>query len=170
MSAQPIPVVSPRPVTVVPPGAGEALWFLDNLVHVKTSDAQGTPVSISELRVPAGSRTPMHVHHHEDEAFYVLEGALWVFTPDAEPRLVGPGTLVHLPSGTPHALFVQEAARTLLVSGLRGFLDVVRDFGEPATQATLPVLDGPPDVQRLGAVMARHGITLVGPPPTPPGT
>ena len=41
-------------------------------------------------------------------------------------------------------------------------------MGVPAERDELPVLDGPPDLERLTAVAAAHGITFVGPPGTTP--
>ena len=40
----------------------------------------------------------------------------------------------------------------------------LREAGEPAARPELPVLDGPPDGERLGRIAAAHGITLLGPP------
>lgn len=45
---------------------------------------------------------PLHVHHADDEAWYVLEGLLRFRIGD-ETRAVGPGGAVLAPKGTPHA-------------------------------------------------------------------
>jgi mannose-6-phosphate isomerase-like protein (cupin superfamily) len=45
---------------------------------------------------------PMHVHHCDDEAWYVLEGVLR-FRIGEETFEVGPGGAVMAPKGTPHA-------------------------------------------------------------------
>jgi mannose-6-phosphate isomerase-like protein (cupin superfamily) len=45
---------------------------------------------------------PLHVHHADDEAWYVLEGALR-FRIGEEIREAGPGSAVLVPKGTPHA-------------------------------------------------------------------
>ena len=55
-----------------------------------------------------------------------------------------------------------------VVASPAGFEDFVRAFGEPAATDTLPVLDGPPDVERLARIAGEHGITFVGPPGTRP--
>jgi mannose-6-phosphate isomerase-like protein (cupin superfamily) len=44
----------------------------------------------------------LHVHHADDEAWYVLEGVLR-FRIGEELREVGPGGAVSAPKGTPHA-------------------------------------------------------------------
>ncbi len=45
---------------------------------------------------------PPHVHHADDEAWYVLEGVLRFWIGD-EIREAGPGSAVLAPKGTPHA-------------------------------------------------------------------
>jgi mannose-6-phosphate isomerase-like protein (cupin superfamily) len=60
---------------------------------------------------------PLHVHHADDEAWYVLEGALR-FRLGEETCEAGPGTAVLAPKGTPHAYGNArpgEPARYLLV-------------------------------------------------------
>lgn len=45
---------------------------------------------------------PLHVHHHDDEAWYVLKG--WLrFRIGEEMFEAGPGSAVLAPKGTPHA-------------------------------------------------------------------
>jgi mannose-6-phosphate isomerase-like protein (cupin superfamily) len=60
---------------------------------------------------------PLHVHHADDEAWYVLEGMLR-FRIDDEIREVGAHSAVMAPKGTPHAYGNArrgEPARYLLV-------------------------------------------------------
>jgi mannose-6-phosphate isomerase-like protein (cupin superfamily) len=60
---------------------------------------------------------PLHVHHADDEAWYVLEGSLR-FRIGEEILEVGPGDAVLAPKGTPHAYGNArrgEPARYLLV-------------------------------------------------------
>jgi mannose-6-phosphate isomerase-like protein (cupin superfamily) len=60
---------------------------------------------------------PLHVHHADDEAWYVLDGALR-FRIGEETVEVGPGGAVMAPKGTPHAYGNArrgEAVRYLLV-------------------------------------------------------
>jgi mannose-6-phosphate isomerase-like protein (cupin superfamily) len=45
---------------------------------------------------------PLHVHHRDDEAWYVLEGTLRFVIGDEEFE-AGPGTAVLAPRGVPHA-------------------------------------------------------------------
>jgi mannose-6-phosphate isomerase-like protein (cupin superfamily) len=144
----------------------DTYWFLDTLVRVHAdAEATGGAYGLSESVAPAGHQPPPHVHHREDEGFYVLDGELTVYTPDDEVVL-GPGRFLHAPRGIPHTIRVSSPgpARWLLTSSPAGFEEFVREFGEPAQRDELPVLDGPPDVERLVATAARHGIDILGPP------
>lgn len=144
----------------------DAIWFLDCLVR-DLSDGSA-PYAVLELTAPAGSQPPPHIHHHEDEGFFVLEGDITVFTPQGATHLA-PGGFVNGPRGVPHTYRAGEAgARMLVISAPRGFADFVRELGVPAETETLPVLDGPPDLERLVAVAARHGIEFTGAPGTVP--
>lgn len=59
---------------------------------------------------------PRHVHHADDEAFYVLEGTL-AFELDGEAVTVGAGGAVVIPRGTMHTWWNPNAepARYLIV-------------------------------------------------------
>ena len=54
---------------------GEARWWLGALAIIKATaaDTRGS-LTILEVTDPPGVKAPMHVHHREDEAFWVLEG------------------------------------------------------------------------------------------------
>ena len=58
-------------------GEGQATWFQPNLMVVKaTAESTGGVFGLVESWVPAGASPPLHVHHREDESFWVLEGHL----------------------------------------------------------------------------------------------
>ncbi len=65
-----------------------------SLVLVKSRDEGGR-------RDPPRYIAPLHVHHHDDEARYVLEGPL-TLRGRAEDVLVPSGAAVLVPRGTPH--------------------------------------------------------------------
>jgi len=57
------------------------LWFFGGLTTIK---AAGDGTMVTEQTAPRGSGSPLHVHHNEDEWFYVLEGELTIWV-DARP-------------------------------------------------------------------------------------
>jgi hypothetical protein len=53
----------------------------------------------------------------------------------------------------------------LVVNSPSGFEDFVAAAGEPAAELTLPPpAQEPPDMERVAALAAEHGIEILGPP------
>jgi hypothetical protein len=125
-------------------------------------------VAVIEHLAPQGFGSPLHVHHREDEWFYVLEGEL-TFWVGGETIDAPAGSFVYGPRDIPHTFVVaSEQARFLLVTEPAGFEGFMRAFGEPAATPTLPPPSStPPDFERLGALAAEHGMEILGPPGIP---
>src|SRR5690606_40823793 len=63
--------------TVVKDDEAPAIWFLGTLALIKGNGAEtGGTFGTVEFTHPAGFATPLHVHHNEDEAFYILDGTI----------------------------------------------------------------------------------------------
>lgn len=141
----------------------QPIWFLDTLmtVHIGGASTDGA-YALLECLAPKGHMPPPHVHEREAEGFLILEGELTVHTVDG-PQVLRPGMSLNAPAGEPHTIEVtsEEPCRWMVVSSPAGFEDFVRAFGTPAARPELPVLDGPPDVERLTAVAEEHGIRFV---------
>jgi mannose-6-phosphate isomerase-like protein (cupin superfamily) len=90
-----------RPVAVQP-GSGTKLNFL-GVTHVLTSDQTGGAYYLCEAVFGPESGSPLHIHHHEDEVIYVLEGAVDIRL-DQDTLHIPAGGTVHLPRKFPHAL------------------------------------------------------------------
>ncbi len=117
------------------------------------------------MHCPPGDQPPLHVHADEDEGFYVLSGSLTVWVGAAEPITLAPGDYALAPHGLPHTYRADDEGAVMLVSSTPGsFIPFLREAGEVAARPELPVLDGPPDAERLASIAATHGITLLGPP------
>jgi quercetin dioxygenase-like cupin family protein len=166
-------MTSDTSITLAPislgPADGEALWFLGGLTTIKASGSQtGGRVAVTEQLAPRGTGSPLHVHHREDEWFYVIEGELtfWV----AGETIVAPaGSFVYGPRDIPHTFIVSsEKARFLLVIEPAGFEDFTRALSEPAARLEIPPPPTEaPDLDRLVAVAASFGIDIIGPPGIP---
>ena len=80
--------LSPRTIAET---EGTAFWFLNSLCVVKaTTESTGGAFSMVYQIAAPGHATPYHLHHVEDEAFYVLDGE-YTFICDGVKTVVGPG-------------------------------------------------------------------------------
>jgi mannose-6-phosphate isomerase-like protein (cupin superfamily) len=147
--------------------AADALWFLDTRMTVLAGgDQTGGAFTFLEWAAPEGFGPPRHVHHHEDEGFYVLEGELAVECGDRR-WTAGPGTFVFLPRGIDHAfLVVTGPVRGLQITAPAGFERFMAELGRRAERPGLPE-PSMPDIAGLTSVSARYGYEMVGPPMAP---
>jgi len=145
-------------------------WFLGTLATIKApSVGTGGSLSVVEFLHPAGFATPTHIHHRDDEAFYVLSGAIHGFCGD-QTWEAGAGSFVWLPKGTPHGYSVDDGdpVRTLAITLPGGFDTFVAELGEPAPRHELPQAFVMPDISVVLAAAAKDGQEILGPPPGPP--
>ena len=148
---------------------GEALWFLGVLATIKAaSEMTSGRVAVIEHLAPEGAGSPLHVHHREDEWFYIIEGNLtfWVGGRTIEASA---GSFVYGPRDIPHTFTVTSPeARFLLVAEPAGFEKFVRSVAEPAPSLTLPPPPSEaPDPAALTAAAAEYGVEITGPPGIP---
>lgn len=148
---------------------GDARWFLGTLVTIKAS-SQTTDgrVAVTENLAPRGSGSPLHVHHREDEWFYVVEGEL-TFWVGGQIITAAAGSFVYGPRDIPHTFLVSsDTARFLLVTEPAGFEEFVRALSEPATELVIPPpATEPPDIEAMTRLAAEYGLEILGPPGIP---
>ena len=139
-----------------------AYWSLGELLTVvATAEQTGGAYSLMEERLPRGAEPPPHVHRREDEAFFVLEGALTVRVGD-EIFDATPGSFVFCPRDVPHLLTVTSPEVRLLTLCTPGGLEqLFVDLGEPATSRTLPPHGDEPDVERVVTLAAHYGAEVL---------
>jgi quercetin dioxygenase-like cupin family protein len=152
-------------------GEGEAYWFFGGLITIKSAgDQTAGRVAVTENLAPRGSGSPLHVHHREDEWFYVIEGEL-TFWVGGEVISAPAGSFVYGPRDVPHTFVVSsEQARYLLVLEPAGFEGFIRTLGQPAPRLEIPPPADPPGPEAMEAIMraaADHGIEIIGPPGIP---
>jgi mannose-6-phosphate isomerase-like protein (cupin superfamily) len=75
---------------------------------------------------------PLHVHHDDDEAWYVLEGLLGLVRGDE--RIEAPaGTAIAVPRGTPHSYWNAHAEQTrYLIVMTRRIATLIEALHQPA--------------------------------------
>jgi quercetin dioxygenase-like cupin family protein len=154
--------------TITTQEEGENLWFGGGLVTFKvTSEQSGGVFCLFEHSASRGKRTPLHLHHDDDETFYVIEGEFLLHI-DGVERTAGPGTVVCIPRGVPHAFLVtSEVARSLwVVTPGRAMEAFYRQAGDVASSRSLPLAEI--DIPRLRAAGEQTGaMEMLGPPPFP---
>ena len=142
---------------------GEAIWFIGSLGTIKASGAlTGNVMSLVKFDLPPGFSTPLHIHHTEDEAFYILEGTIRGITDD-QPWAAEAGSFVWLPNGTRHGFTVigDKPVRLLAITVPSGFERFVVEAGDPALERRIPP-PAPPDIERLAASAAKYGQDILG--------
>ena len=150
-----------------------SVLYMDCLFSVLAgSDDNGGRFGLIEMVAPRGREPSRHLHHTDDEGFYVLEGEATFYVGEEVYR-AGPGTFVFLPHGVPHSYtFEPEAVRMLSIiapGGLEAHFQDTR-FSEPARDLTLPTPAGEPEravLEKMADDLASYGTEVVGPPGPP---
>jgi quercetin dioxygenase-like cupin family protein len=139
--------------------AGDA-WFFGGQTWIRAaSETTRGQFGLIEQICNPGLNSPYHVHHNEDEEFYIIEGQLRFVSGDRS-WVAGPGTFAFLPRDVPHGFEVvgDEPARFLLMVTPGGFEQFVADLSEPAP--------APPDMAKVMAAAAQYGLDILGPLPS----
>ena len=144
---------------------GQSVWFLGTLMTVKaTGKETNGAYGLIEQVLPLGFATPFHVHHNEDEAFYLLEGEA-TFTCGDQAMKAYPGSYIFFPRDIPH-WFCTEGdvpARLLQFNFPAGLENFFVEAGEPARNMALPPA-GPPDVEKMASIAGIYNLEILGPP------
>ena len=145
---------------------GEARWWFGSLAVIKTTAAETAgQLTIIEITEPPGEAAPLHVHHRDDEGFWILEGDVTFEVGDT--TIEGhAGDYVFGPRDIPHRFTVgDQGCRMLFILVPGGIEDVIRATSEPALSRTLPPPPEkeptPEEIERLKAIVKDHGYELL---------
>jgi quercetin dioxygenase-like cupin family protein len=155
---------TPQPF-VVRPDDGEHVWFLATRMTIKaTAQTTAGALGVVEWRAAPGFSPPLHIHHREDEAFWLLEGAMTVLC-DGQLFEASTGSFIWLPRGRPHTFRVEgdTPVRGLLLSTPADHVGFYAEGGHPAQDDSIPQFD-PRDLPRLHGLYAKYQLEDVGPP------
>jgi quercetin dioxygenase-like cupin family protein len=123
------------------------------------TDTNGS-VAMFEFKVPVGAKVPLsHYHKDYDETIYGLEGVI-TFTVEGRAVNIAPGEACFIPRGAVHGfnnLKQVDAKALAVVTPALISPDYFRDI------ATIVNAGGPPDLDKIKAVMAKHGLIAVMP-------
>jgi mannose-6-phosphate isomerase-like protein (cupin superfamily) len=114
--------------------------------------------SICEATEPPGSAAPLHVHHAEAEAFYVLAGEIEL-TCGEQTVAARAGDFVYTPKDVPHKYVVvgEQPARVLLMFSRPGFESFFAEGGTPLDQPP----GGPPDPEEFQRLVRKYDMELL---------
>ncbi len=123
------------------------------------ADTNGS-AAMFEFKVPVGAKVPLpHYHNDYDETIYGLEGVI-TFTVEGRAVNIGPGEACFILRGAVHGFNnlkqVDAKALAVLTPALIS-PDYFREI------AAIVNAGGPPDLEKLKAVMARHGLVAIMP-------
>jgi quercetin dioxygenase-like cupin family protein len=165
MTRQPTDAPALEPVAIRQ-GDGEARWWFGALAEIKATAADtGGQMSIVEVTWHPGAEAPLHVHHRDDEGFWILEGEVTFEVGGAAIR-AGAGDYVFGPRYIPHRFTVGPGGcRMLFILVPGGIEELIRATSEPAPSRTLPPLpERPPtadEIAGLKAIVSEHGYELL---------
>jgi quercetin dioxygenase-like cupin family protein len=143
-------------------GPGDRVSFL-----VTGADSHGSCFIVEGMAAPGGGPPP-HIHHYEDESFYILEGSA-TFQAAGQTIHANAGDFIHIPRGTVHSFRNDGAvpARALVIISPAGPTGMQQFFEEsfyPTTDRSAspaPITEAL--VRRMMAAAARNGMELVKP-------
>ena len=149
--------------------SGEGLadvWWKSGRATIKAGPGEtGNAFSQLVMDEPRGSGTPLHVHHNEDETFYIVEGQVTMF---GDERIdLEAGDYFFVPRGVVHAYLVRsERARMLVTISPSGSEQLFVSLGVPVTSAEPPTDTVMPPMPELVRLFAQYGTEILGPPPS----
>lgn len=142
----------------------EALNWLGELaiIHATGNDTNGK-YCIVELYATKEGSPPWHVHHREDEGFYVIDGELTLYVGDKSYKAKN-GDYLLAPKDIPHTYTVDSPghARILMICSPAGFEDCVRAMSTPATSLVPPEPENAEtDFRKIMNIAAEYGVEFV---------
>lgn len=159
---------------VMPPGAGASIAASG--MTVKVGAEQSAPWSVFEAVVAPGFDVGAHLHEAAEELFYLLDGELdllafepltrtsghwqrWESASGAKVVRGGPGSLMYVPAGCPHAFANpgDAPARMLFLVSPAGHETYLREMGD------LLAGGGPPDQRAIAELRRRYDIQQLTP-------
>src|SRR5260221_1839640 len=127
---------------------------------LEAADTSGS-LAMFEFMVPVGARVPLpHSHKHYDETIYGVEGML-TFTVDGNTVHIGPGESCFIPRGAVHGFTNLGQTDTKALAVVTPAL-IGPDFFKES--AAIVNAGGPPDIEKLKVVLAKHGLVVAMPP------
>jgi quercetin dioxygenase-like cupin family protein len=121
---------------------------------LEAADTNGS-AAMFEFTVPVGAKVPMpHYHEHFDETIYGLAGTM-TFTVEGKAIDIAPGETCFIPRGAVHGFENLGSGHAKALAVINPALLGPIFFKEIAEIVNA---GGPPDIEKLKRVMAKHGL------------
>lgn len=114
-------------------------------------------LAMFESMVPVGTKAPApHYHKDYDETIYGLEGVL-TFTVDGKRTAISSGDTLFIPRGAVHGFDNLGNVNAKILATITPAL-----IGPEYFKDTAEIINagGPPDIEKLKAVLKKHGIEV----------
>ncbi|HVT93400.1 MAG TPA: cupin domain-containing protein [Bryobacteraceae bacterium] len=111
-----------KQVHYVPAGSGNAYRSpIDEITFLITGEQTGGAFFMAAVSVVPGGGNPPHIHHREEECFYLQEGTLTIHV-GGQTQTAAAGDFIRLPRGVAHSFqnTGQVDAKLLLVAAPAG--------------------------------------------------
>jgi|SRR6266850_175827 len=141
----------------VPPGGGKNYDWSRDHTFVKVSSADtGGAFALMEDNLKAGFALGLHLHRQHAETFYILEGNVDFYL-DGDWMTAPPGTTVHIPPGTAHAVVLPagQTGKLLMIFQPSGFDQFLNELAGLSEQELA-------DEERVGALSLKYDIVELG--------
>lgn len=144
-------------------GEGNSFWVLGDLYTFKVTGKQTNgSFTVVEQIIQPQSGPPPHVHHREDEAFYVLEGKFLFLSGDKSSIFEG-GSFVYIPKGTLHTFknIDEQPGRLMVIITPAGLEDFFYAIGTPAANLAAPPAFDPGVIEKLMQLAKDYQMEIV---------
>lgn len=147
-------------VVITSSGEGDAYWtgFL-NIIRLSGKETGGA-FSVVEERLAPGDGAPPHIHHHEDQTDYIVEGEV-EFMVGGDTIRATAGTIVHGPKGVPHAFKNVGEKQAVIHSWFHpaGFETMIAEVGDVVTDPSETPPE--PDMAKMMKLAPEYGLEML---------
>jgi quercetin dioxygenase-like cupin family protein len=150
-------------IRIIRAGEGEVSWAMGERFTFKIGPEEtGGAFTLAEVIAQPRNGPPPHLHHREDELFYVAEGDFRFVL--GEDSFRGPaGSAAYLPKGVLHTYSNtgQKPGKILVIATPSGFEEFIRSWARPAAEVgAIPPIPTQDDIDKLMAAAPAFGIEL----------
>jgi mannose-6-phosphate isomerase-like protein (cupin superfamily) len=149
---------------LIKPAQGHSLSVVGDILTFKAvSEDTNGQYTLFELQVDPEIGPPPHIHHREDEAFYIQEGEL-EFQLGDRTVIATPGTFLYSPKGHLHSFknITDQRAKILVWCTPAGIEKYFAEVGIPVDDPEAPSRPGTQEaIERILAAAPKYGLEFI---------